>query len=114
MAVKAGQPGLPVMYEKRDEWDATAPVGRFPAGQSPFGAMDMAGNVWEWILDKKATYDPSKLTDPVRTEGTLPVLRGGGWASSDPRNVRAASRNQEVAGIRDAYAGFRCAREPEQ
>jgi formylglycine-generating enzyme required for sulfatase activity len=76
--------------------------------------MDMAGNVWEWVLDKKAPYDPSMLKDPVQTKGTLRVLRGGGWLSDYPRNVRAADRYGVVVGIRLAIVGFRCARGPKQ
>ena len=83
-------------YLYRDGWDFkeyctgfTTPVGSYPKGASPYGALDMAGNVWEWVADwfqedYYSTYPadgwPSNPTGPEN--GTLKVLRGGGWATT--------------------------------
>ena len=55
-----------------DGYDDTAPVGSYPAGASWVGALDMAGNVWEWVTDwyveDYLEYSPArKLTAPLRT-----------------------------------------------
>jgi formylglycine-generating enzyme required for sulfatase activity len=63
----------------------TTPVTNYPAGASPYGVMDMSGNVWEWCLTQ---YDDGSED----IEGTnRRVLRGGSWNNSD-HYVRAAYR----------------------
>jgi formylglycine-generating enzyme required for sulfatase activity len=97
------------LYAGKDGWPATAPVGRFPKGASPFGVLDMAGNVWEWTSDVYAQY--GQLDDAYgRAEfgGSSRVSRGGGWYY--PSLVRAAHRGMNDSGNRDVSLGFRCAR----
>ena len=87
-------------------------VGNYPASASPYGIMDMTGNVWEWVAD---WYDPLWYSNsPLRNPGGPPqgagrVLRGGSF-KNPPWEVRAAHRH---SGGPDGYApdhGFRCAR----
>jgi formylglycine-generating enzyme required for sulfatase activity len=96
---------------------AMSPVGIFPMGKSCFKAVDMAGNVWEWIEDdwhenyEGAANDGSSWADDPR--GSFRVLRGGGWG--DPaRLCRAACRDGCEPGRRDIGIGFRLALPPGQ
>ena len=89
----------------------TAPVGFYPAGASPFGVLDMAGNVWEWVADGYAPYatraDPT--VDPLIAEGTdIKVLRGGSY-DFVPAGLRATYRYADGAMHRQDSFGFRCA-----
>ena len=64
----------------------TNKVGSYPNGASPYGVMDMAGNVWEMVNDwyDHTYYDVSPGTDPQGPEaGTYRVLRGGSWSGND-------------------------------
>ena len=100
------------MYDASDGWETTAPVGSFPDGASPFGALDMAGNVWEWMADWYGTYPGAAATNPRGAEtGTARVLRGGAWNNDDAGHVRAAYRNRNEASNRNNNVGFRCARD---
>ncbi|MBL4847589.1 MAG: SUMF1/EgtB/PvdO family nonheme iron enzyme [Planctomycetes bacterium] len=57
-------------------------VGSIPAGASPFGCLDMAGNVWEWVGDLMGPYPTKAVTDPAGpTEGLEHVVRGGSYDS---------------------------------
>ena len=57
----------------------TTAVGLYPQGASPFGVMDMAGNLWEWCLNN---YDDPKIIDASNT--SFKVLRGGSFFGSQP------------------------------
>jgi len=102
-----------------NEWDAekcnsteggpgaTTPVGIYPAGASPEGVLDMAGNVWEWCssLYKPYPYDPGDGRENLEA-GALRVLRGGSFHNV-ARSVRCASRVRPPPYARHDLSGFR-------
>ncbi len=100
------------------DYGALTDVGSFEGGKSPYGAYDMAGNVWEWVAD---WYDGSLYfnrantkRDPPRNplvseKGDYRVLRGGGW-NNEARNLRSSYRNDLTpTNWINYYVGFRCA-----
>jgi TonB family protein len=90
----------------------TTPVGNFPQGASPYGVMDMAGNVWEWCQDwyGKDYYQISPSHNPTGpSSGPYRVLRGGSWY--DIKGVcRSTARNDFTPPDRFNSIGFRCVR----
>ena len=96
------------------------PVGLLAAGASPYGALDMAGNAWEWVRDcYHGTYDAApgapadgsaweEGAEPDDCSGSRRVIRGGslGVAAS----VRASNRDHHEPASAYFYLGFRCCR----
>jgi eukaryotic-like serine/threonine-protein kinase len=113
---------MPNTHDGCDGFIRTAPAGSFPDGASPYGALDMGGNVWEWVHDAFLEVDPLTTTvtnyyaisprenpqgvDPALTD--YRVVRGGSWSMLFGFG-RGAYRLWY--GLDDAYEdiGFRCA-----
>jgi serine/threonine-protein kinase len=90
----------------------TTPVGSYPKGAGPFGALDQAGNVWEWcedVWDTAAYRERDGQRNPLGHTGDPAVrcLRGGSW-NYDAWSLPAAYRNGYHASLRIWVIGFRC------
>jgi formylglycine-generating enzyme required for sulfatase activity len=90
----------------------TAPVGSYADGASPYGALDMAGNVLEWATDwygEKYYQDSPGQNPQGPASGESRMLRGGSWYAFDYL-LRAAYRGNANPSYTDDGIGFRCAR----
>ncbi len=113
------------MYPWGNEWDAakcnnrvgnnrstqTSPVGNYPEGASPYGCLDMAGNVWQWCADWYNTqyYDQSPSCNPSGAKtGGARVLRGGSWYGYFPDGFRVFFRYGDFPKVKNNSFGFRC------
>jgi formylglycine-generating enzyme required for sulfatase activity len=95
-----------------DGYQFTAPVGSYPAGASPYGLFDMAGNVWEWVQDwySETYYASSPASNPTGlSSGDYRALRGGPWVGGS-MVVRTAVRGWYNPDYRSVSGGFRCVR----
>ncbi len=92
--------------------DTTA-VGSYPAGASPYGVYDMAGNVSEWVNDWWEYYSASGiLINPMGPEnGDHKVVRGGDWSEWE-WNIKTWHRDWPYPEISNPSFGFRCAVNP--
>jgi formylglycine-generating enzyme required for sulfatase activity len=95
----------------QDGHEVSARVGSFSTDKSPYGVMDGAGNVMEWVADwyQEAYYKEAPDKDPPSPEfGTFRVMRGGGYTTTGG-DIRITSRSKMVPDFRDETIGFRCA-----
>jgi formylglycine-generating enzyme required for sulfatase activity len=80
-------------FGEKDGHLSVAPVASLPNGASPYGVMDMAGNVWEWVKTEKSD---------------LRVVKGGGWTSYKNQS-KISFRNAVDPKLKNPTFGFRCA-----
>jgi formylglycine-generating enzyme required for sulfatase activity len=98
--------------EYNDGYSFTSPVGIYQEGASPYGVLDMAGNVWEWVYDwyDEDYYEKSPYKNPKGPEtGNVKSMRGGSWYDGEPTAwVNCVIRHQNPIHDRYEDVGFRC------
>jgi len=98
--------GMADLYKGR----GTVPVGSFPSGASPYGCLDMAGNVWEWCSDlyDDNYYQRSPSRNPAGASGgEYRAYRGGSWGNAGTFNFRCSNRGRNSPDLRGYDVGFR-------
>lgn len=95
--------------DKNDGYPDAAPVGSYPEGVSQYGALDMAGNVWEWVFDWfQPTYSSAPSMDPVGPASSkYRTIRGGSWFNPSD-GVRIVQRDGVRPDLSMDTLGFRC------
>jgi serine/threonine-protein kinase len=93
-----------------DGFSHTNPVGAYPKGASPFGCLDMAGNVWEWVADSYAPYEATEGSGRKREgDGRRRPGRGGCWGTL-PSLLQTTARFPFPPQFKMSRLGFRVAR----
>lgn len=90
----------------------TTAVGSYPSGASPYGVMDVSGNVWEWVNDRYGEYyysvSPTENPQGPAT-GSYRIFRGSCFGD-DGSTLRLSHRIAYSPPSLGVYYGFRCAR----
>ena len=93
--------------------DTPGGPGLYNTHRSPYGAVDMSGNVYEWVSDwhGKGYYRNAPNRNPEGpASGRGRVVRGGPWSANNPSWFRTAFRNRAGRDYRNFHLGFRCAK----
>jgi formylglycine-generating enzyme required for sulfatase activity len=101
--------------EYANTWEKGAhrrtPVYDYPEGASPYGALNMGGNVWEWTSSWLTSYEGSQ-TEFDFTDSDM-VLKGGSWLDFAD-STRPARRHEFTPTVRYNTVGFRCVKDAEE
>jgi hypothetical protein len=95
----------PKSQARWNQQSGTWPVGSSQEGASPFGVLDMAGNVWEFTSGLNCPYSAGPNCGPW----VSPVIRGGGWSTDGGERLRSTWRTYATRGERSSATGVRCA-----
>jgi formylglycine-generating enzyme required for sulfatase activity len=107
---KNGEP-MRALYATSDGFEGTAPVGSFPRGASPFGLLDIVGNVWEWTSDWDGSYESFAQIDPKGPKsGTRRIVRGGAFNGGFASWIRPTQRYSDRPETQSHAYGFRCSK----
>ena len=90
----------------KNKRESTCEVGVTTGDRSPFGILDLGGNVSEWTATVYCNYPLAKCTSPTR------VVRGGSWADIGAASLRTTYRNRANPPDQSGNIGFRCAQTP--
>jgi len=104
----------PLRWKKLSQFGDTTPVGAFPEGASPYGLMDMSGNVWEWTASWYTAYPKNKVASESYGE-RYKTLKGGSWFDCSFYNcgISAPVFNRAFFAkkVKNDSFGFRCAKD---
>ncbi len=108
---------IPTRYLVNNYYGQPVQVGSYPAGASPYGTLDQAGNVWEFVADwyGRDYYASSPQQNPTGPdEGFAHVIRGSSYAAVDAAGwmIATFSRYYEGAPGNTSHVGFRCVSAP--
>ena len=98
-----------------DGYSTTAPVGAHIAGRSWVGALDLSGNVWEWVADRYqsqyyGSLEPGTINPSGPSASKLYVVRGGAWSINETDHLSASFRAGIDPSLANEHLGFRCAK----
>ncbi len=117
------------VLSKQGEKRTAEAVGSHPQGASPYGMLDLAGNVWEWTSSDFVAYPGGKVTETPPGYKNIKVIRGGSYvsqaaqATATLRRGWPATRNDwprpgdqffKPGTIDYSKTGFRCAQDAPQ